>query len=213
MNTTQVAARKPGIYAKNVFQLCRCFHSRQCTLPMGFNPLSVISMNLGTKPSSGLQCLPIVKSQQPLHFCLAGGQGIMENNEDFWRKFLQKDMEQFKGQSIEYILQLQMQKGGSGAKPPGGPGGGGSGSPGGSEDGSNETLQVVLATICIIFLYILFINGLEIAKLARDCIKLLSDGSQSRFAYKWRQFNKKITKMKKLSRMDWRKPPHMDAHP
>ncbi|TKY46529.1 hypothetical protein E2542_SST28572 [Spatholobus suberectus] len=216
MNTTQVAARKPGIYAKNVSQLCRSFHSRPCTLPMGFDPLSVTSMSLGTKPSSGLQCLPILKSWQPLHVCLAGGQGMMENNEDSQRKSLEKAMEQFKGQSVEDILQKQMQKGGSGAKPPGGQGGGGSnghgGPNGGSEDGSDETLQVVLATVCVIFLYILFTNGIELAKLARDCIRFLSGGGQSvrlkRAAYKWRRFYKNVTEKKKLSRMGWSKPPH-----
>lgn len=73
-------------------------------------------------------------------------------------------MENFKGQSIEDVLREEIQKrqnyenGGNGTKPPGrGGGGDGSGSPGGSEDGrfagmSDETLQVVLATIGFILL-------------------------------------------------------------
>lgn len=74
-------------------------------------------------------------------------------------------MQNFKGQSIEDILQKQIQKGeysgGSGSKPPGGRGGGGSG-PGGSEDGgfagmSDDTLQIVLATIGFIFV-VLFLS-------------------------------------------------------
>lgn len=217
MNTTQVATMKPMIYVKNAPQLCPSFHFKPCTLPMGFDPLSVTSKSGRIKPSFVLQCVPILKSRQPLHVCLAGGRGMMDNNEDSQRKYLEKAMEKLKGQSIEDILQ-QLQKGENGGKPPRGRGGGGSGDsgniPGGSEDGGSdwmhETLQVVLATISFICLYILFINGLELAKLARDYIKFLSGGRQSarlkQFTYNWRRFYKIITE--KLSSMGLRKPSH-----
>lgn len=67
-------------------------------------------------------------------------------------------MGQWKGQSIEDILRQQMEKGGSGGKPPGGRGGGGGSdsSSGGSDGMSNETLQVVLASVC----FILMVNSL-----------------------------------------------------
>jgi hypothetical protein len=72
-------------------------------------------------------------------------------------------MEKFKGQSIEEVLQKQIQKGeyfdsgGSGVKPPGGGegggGGGGGGIPDGSDDDSYDTRQVIFATgalICLV---------------------------------------------------------------
>ncbi|XP_027358749.1 uncharacterized protein LOC113867557 [Abrus precatorius] len=205
----QVAASQPGIYTKNVSHL-RHFHSRPCTLPMVFNPLCVTSLSIGAKPSSVQQCLPILKFRQPLHVCLAGGQGMMENNGDSQRKALEKAMEQLKGQSIEDMLRQQMQKGGSGGKPPGGRGGGGSGSsPGGSDEGgftgmSDETLQIVLATVCFLFLYMFVINGLELAKLTRDFIKFLSGGGQSvrlkRATYKWVRLYKNITEKKEVDK-------------
>ncbi|KAK7279416.1 hypothetical protein RJT34_24468 [Clitoria ternatea] len=172
----------------------RRFHSGPCAT------LSMTSLRLAPKPSSGLLCLPIVKSRKPLHVCLAGGQGMMENNE---RNSLEKAMEQFKGQSLEDILRQQMGKGGSGGKPP--RGGGGGGNSGGSDNGgfggmSDETLQVVLATIGFIFLYMNVINGLEFAKLFRDFINFLCGRGQSvrlkRALYKWVVLSKFMTERK-----------------
>jgi hypothetical protein len=34
----------------------------------------------GAKPASGLPYLPVLKSRQPFHVCLAGGSGMMEDN-------------------------------------------------------------------------------------------------------------------------------------
>ncbi|GAU30863.1 hypothetical protein TSUD_15490 [Trifolium subterraneum] len=65
-------------------------------------------------------------------------------------------MEKFKGQSIEEVLQKQIQKGeyfdsgGSGVKPPGGDGGGGGGGPDGSDDDGYDTRQVIFATAALI---------------------------------------------------------------
>ncbi|RDX60168.1 hypothetical protein CR513_61714, partial [Mucuna pruriens] len=202
MSTIQVGAIHPGNYAPNISQSRRSFHfhSRPCTLPMAFDPLSVTSPALSAKPSSRLQCQPVLKSRQSLPVCFAGRQGMMDN--DNGGKSLQEAMGQLKGQSIEDILRQQIQKGGSGGKPPGGRGGdgGGGGSSGGSDGMSDETLQVVLATVFFILVYIFVINGLELIKLARDCIKFLSGRGQSvrlkRSIYKWVQFYENIIEKK-----------------
>ncbi|KAK7316198.1 hypothetical protein VNO77_35023 [Canavalia gladiata] len=217
MNSIQVPASQPGICTKNVSKLCRA-HSRSCKLLIGFkfNPLVVTSLSCGAKPSSGLPCLPVLKSRQPLHVCLAGGQGMMENNGDSQRKSLEEAMEQLKGRSMEDIIPQQIRKGGSGVKPPGGRGGGSGGGGSGSEDGgsagmSDENLQVFLATVSFIFLYISVINGLELAKLGRDFIKFLSGGGQSvrlkRAAYKWVRFYENIKEKKEVVKNGLEKAP------
>ncbi|CAJ1963108.1 unnamed protein product [Sphenostylis stenocarpa] len=194
------------VHAPNASQLRRDFNSGACSSPVAFDPLSVTSLSLRPKPSSRLQCHPVLTSRQPLHLRFAGGQGMMENNEDFQSKSLQEAMEQFKGQSIEDILRQQIQKRGSGGQPPGrrggGGGGGDSGSPGGSDGMSNENLQVVLATVCFVLMYIFVINGLELIKLARDCIKFASGKGQSarlkRAVDKWVQLYKNIIEKKEV---------------
>ncbi|XP_027930757.1 uncharacterized protein LOC114186890 isoform X3 [Vigna unguiculata] len=193
-----------GVHAPNLSQLRRDFKSGACSSPVAFDPLSVTSLRLTPESLSRSQCQPVLKSRQPLHLCLAGGQGMMENNGDFQSKSLQEAMEQFKGQSIEDILRQQMQKGGSGDIPPGGRrgGGGGSddGSSGGSDGMSNENLQVVLATVCFVIMYIFVINGLELIKLARDCIKFVSGRGQSarlkRAMHRWVKLYENIIEKK-----------------
>ncbi|XP_020220683.1 uncharacterized protein LOC109803489 isoform X2 [Cajanus cajan] len=177
MSSIQIAAINHGINVPKVSQLRHSFHCGPCLLPMRFDPLFVSSLSLRTEHSS----------RQSLHVCFAGGQGMMENN---GRKSLQEAMGQLKGQSLEDMLREQMQKGGSGGSPPGGRGGsGGGGSSSGSDGMSNESLQIVLATASFILMYIFVIDGLELIKLARDCIKFVSGKGQSvrlkRATYKW----------------------------
>ncbi|KAG4946194.1 hypothetical protein AAZX31_15G131500 [Glycine max] len=207
MSVIRVSPCLPGVYASPITssQLRRRdFNSRPRSLPMmAFDPLSVASLSLRAEPSPRLQCQPALKSRRPLHVCFAAsGQGMMENNRDFQSKSLQEAMGQWKGQSIEDILRQQMEKGGSGGKPPGGRGGGGGSdsSSGGSDGMSNETLQVVLASVSFILMYIFVINGLELLKLFKDCIKFVSGRGQSvrlkRAVYKWvRIFKNIIEKM------------------
>ncbi|KAK4256373.1 hypothetical protein QN277_009248 [Acacia crassicarpa] len=196
---TQVAARYLPFYKK-----VSCLHHlppQSCMLPQKFDPLPHTFLSLRANTLSTLQCMPISKSRPSLQICLAGGSGMMENNNEDspW-----KAMEKFKGRSIEELLQEQIQKqkydnGSSGVKPPRGGGGGGSG---GSGDGgfsgkSNETLQVVLATIGFLVLYIYDITGEELTKLVKDYISYLHSGKQSvrlkRAMFKWERLCRSVT--------------------
>ncbi|KAF7836374.1 uncharacterized protein G2W53_011233 [Senna tora] len=202
METIQVGACQPRIYVKSILHLH--YHpSKPCVLPGKFNPLSQTSFCLRAKTECSFQSLPILKSRQSFQVCLAGGSGMMENNnEDYPRKAFEKAMKNFKGQSIEDVLRQQIEEGrGSGVKPPTGGGGSGGGSSGSGDEGSarvsKETLQVVFATIGFIFLYICIISGEELTKLARDYIKYLYSGKQSvrlkRAMFKWGRIYRSLT--------------------
>ncbi|CAL0323931.1 unnamed protein product [Lupinus luteus] len=222
MNTIRVTPCLPRIYAENKYQAHRSL-SKTCVSPMDVNPLSRMSLSPGANLSSGLQCMPILKSRRALHVCLAGGKGMMENNDEnsAWES-LENTMQKLKGQSIEDALREQIQNGGNGGKPP--RRGGGGGGRGGSEDGRfsgmwDETLQVILATIGFIFLYICVNDGVELAKLTRDFIKYLSGGGQSvrlqRAMYKWVRLYKNLTQRKEVDNdasekepTRWYKPHH-----
>ncbi|KAJ7954499.1 glycine-rich protein [Quillaja saponaria] len=210
MSTIQVTASRPRICVKNIYQL-QHVPSKQCTFPHNANPLSTTSLSISAIPPVHLKYGPISKSLQWMPVCFAGGKGLGESdNEGSPWKALEKAMGKFKGEkSIEDMLRQQIEKGdyyddgGSGKKPPqGGSGGNGSNGP---EDESfagivDETLQVVLATIGFIFLYIYIISGEELTRLAKDYIKYLFSGNKSvRLSltmYKWGQFYKKLTEKK-----------------
>ncbi|XP_022140099.1 uncharacterized protein LOC111010834 [Momordica charantia] len=127
-----------------------------------------------------------------------------------WKTF-DKVVENFKkGRSVEDVLRQQIEKkefydGGDGGKRPPSGGGGSGDSSSGSEDDSlggiiDETLQVILATIGFIFLYIYIISGEELTRLAKDYIKFVFGGSKSvrlkRAMYKWGRFYQKLTEKK-----------------
>ncbi|CAL0299128.1 unnamed protein product [Lupinus luteus] len=229
MNAIRVTPCQSRIYGKNKSQVHRS-PSESCVSRSDVNPLSRTSLSLGANSSSGLQCMPVLKSRRPLHVCLAGGKGMMDNNENSPWKSLENEMQKLKGQSLEDALREQIQKGeyyqngGNGGKPPGNGGRGGGGGAGGSDDGrfagiSDETLQVILATIGFIFLYICVNDGVELAKLTRDFIKYLSGGGQSvrlqRALYKWVRLYKNITQKKEVDKdasekepTKWYKPDH-----
>ncbi|XXG66213.1 hypothetical protein AAC387_Pa05g3740 [Persea americana] len=147
--------------------------------------------------------------------CLFGGKGKSENNNESspW-KSLEKAMGGFKKEpDVQDLLRKQMQErefddgdGGAGNRP----GGGGDGS-GGSEDEGfagiwDEFVQVFLATVGFIFLYIYLINGDEMNRLAKDYIKYLFGGDKSvrlrRNMYAWGRFYRHITR-KKVVQRDW----------
>ncbi|OWM64110.1 hypothetical protein CDL15_Pgr018681 [Punica granatum] len=156
----------------------------------------------------------MLKDRQLVPFGLFGGKGKSEEgNEGSAWKSLEKAMGSFgKNQSIEDVLRQQIEKqeffddGNTGGKPPR-QGGGGGGDLGGTEDEGfagilDETLQVVLATLGFIFLYVYIISGEELTRLAKDYIKFLFGGSKSvrlrRAMYKWGRFYKRLTEKKEV---------------
>ncbi|KAI4323903.1 hypothetical protein L6164_023477 [Bauhinia variegata] len=189
MNTIQLTVCQPGIYVKNASQLCN-LPSKQCLAQIKINVPAIKSLSLQERPSFGLQCLPVIKPRQPLPVCLAGGKEMMDNDEGSPWKALEKAMDKFKGQSIEDVLREQIKTGDysgdgdSGGKTPGGGGGGGGGGSGEPEEEDlsqilDETIQVVLATMGLIFMYVFILNGQELTRLAKDYIKYLFTGNRS----------------------------------
>eukprot|EP00262_Sarcandra_glabra_P001359 TRINITY_DN1142_c0_g1_i1.p1 TRINITY_DN1142_c0_g1~~TRINITY_DN1142_c0_g1_i1.p1 ORF type:complete len:243 (+),score=35.68 TRINITY_DN1142_c0_g1_i1:327-1055(+) len=140
--------------------------------------------------------------------CLFGGKGKSENdNEASPWKALEKAMGGLRKEpSVQDLLRKQMQElefdddGGSGNRPPGG---GGDDSGGSEEDESlagilDEVLQVILATMGFIFLYIYILRGEEMTRLAKDYIWYLFGARKSvrlmRAMYKWGKFRKTVTR-------------------
>lgn len=192
-------------------------------------------MNLATSSSSylGLQIhvkpwklTPIASGcKQSTPVCLFGGKGKSENDTEGspW-KALEKAMSNFrKDPSVEDVLRQQIQKqefhdGGSGGENTGGgDGSGGSGggegsNPGESDDVSisgmlEETLQVILATIGFICLYMLIIDGEEIITFGRDIIKFLFTGRKSirlgRLIKKWKRIIRENSPVRRTSDPNW----------
>lgn len=122
--------------------------------------------------------------------CSLGGKDKSDDKGGPWQDFSKAMGNLGKGQSVEDVLRQQIQKqefydGDGGNSPPSG-GGGGRGGGGSGESGDegisgiiDETVQVVLATIGFILLYIYIIAGEELTKLGKDYIKYLLGGSKS----------------------------------
>ncbi|KAF5733926.1 glycine-rich family protein [Tripterygium wilfordii] len=136
--------------------------------------------------------MPVLKCRQGTAVCLFAGKdkSESENQGSSWNA-LEKAMGSIKGQSVEDLLRQQIEKkefyddGGSGKNPPRGRGGGGggNGSEGSGDEGlagvTDETLQVIMATVGFIFLYIYVITGEEMTRLGKDYIKYLFRGHKS----------------------------------
>ncbi|KAI9195719.1 hypothetical protein LWI28_017443 [Acer negundo] len=186
-----------------------CIHSTGLCTNLPIRPLSK------RRPSSPFQTFfrPTKTHNQKLcvslkrpPLCLMGGKDRAEDERAAWKSF-GKAMEKFsKRQSIEDILWQQMENkdyhvGGNGGKNPprgGGGSGGRDGSGGSSEDEGvmNETMQVILATIGFIFLYIYIIRGEELTRLGKDYIRYLYGGHKSirlkNAMYSWERFWKQL---------------------
>ncbi|KAF9680244.1 hypothetical protein SADUNF_Sadunf06G0101200 [Salix dunnii] len=209
----QINVHRPSLYIPKVLQ-SRCQNDAPlCILPLPrVNGSSMKSLKY---PSNGLmqqhfatllkhrQSEPVVKYRNGSAVCLLGGEDKSEkDNQGMAWNPLEKAMGSLKGQSIEDVLRQQIEKrefydGGSGENPPRGGGGGGDGGSGESEDEGfvgiiDETMQVILATIGFIFLYVYIISGEELSRLANDYLKFLFGKGKSvrlkRAMNKWKKF-------------------------
>ncbi|KAK9683044.1 hypothetical protein RND81_10G114200 [Saponaria officinalis] len=143
-----------------------------------------------------------------------------DKTNDLWNS-LGKSIENFgKKPSVEDLLRQQIEKqeyydeGGGGGNRLGGGGGGGGGAGGsdglgGSEEEGfsgilDETIQVILATLGFIFMYVYIINGAEMTRLAKDYISYLFGGRKSirltRAMYQWERFCKKLTEKEEVDK-------------
>ncbi|EPS65507.1 hypothetical protein M569_09273, partial [Genlisea aurea] len=137
--------------------------------------------------------------------CLFGGKGKPDNGneeESPWKSVEKAIGNLSNKSSIEDVLRDQIQKqefydegGGGDGKPP--RRGGGGGGDGEVEDESfaemaDEFMQVVLATMGFIFLYMFILEGEDITVFAKDLIKFVFSGQKSirlrRLVNQWRDF-------------------------
>ncbi|CAK7343170.1 unnamed protein product [Dovyalis caffra] len=207
----QTNVRCPSLYIPKVSQSRHQNDAPLCVLPLPrFNGSSMKSLKY---PPNGLihqqfahllkhqKSEPVVKYWNSSAVCLLGGKDKSEkDNQGLGWNPLEKVS--FKGKSIEDVLRQQIEKqefydGGSGKNPPSGVGGGGGDGSGESGDEGfagiiDETMQVILATIGFIFLYVYIISGEELTRLGKDYIKFLFGKGKSvrlkRAMNKWKRF-------------------------
>ncbi|KAK9141254.1 hypothetical protein Scep_010935 [Stephania cephalantha] len=158
----------------------------------------------------------VLRYQRVAPMCLFGDKGKPKGgNEDSPWKALEKAMGGLKKElTVQDVLREQIQKqelgdnGGGPGSPPGGGSGGGSG---GSEEEDfagivDEFVQVILATIGFIFLYIYIIDGEELTRLAKDYIRYLFTRKTSvrlrRAMFQWERFYEMLTR-KDEYQPDW----------
>lgn len=198
MTSLQAASFRPQIDVMKISCMSRV-PSVPCITTAHFRTLSRTCLKLTISKPKYQRCPPI---------CVFGDSGKSEysNQEN-------SIGDSGKKLSLEEILRLQIERQeGSGGDPPsdggggrGGRGGGGDDS-GGSEEETpaeqlDELLQVTLATIGLISLYLYILHGPEITRLAKDYFRFLISGSKSvrlkRAMYVWGRFWKSLTQKKK----------------
>lgn len=181
----------------------------------GLRPLPPVLVSYGRGPVRYPSSIKLTNGRQKCHHlitvCSSRGEASSGNGskDPLWKSFGEA-LENFgKKSSVEDELRQRTEEGefydegGSGGNPPWGRGGGGGG---GGSDGSedegfsgelDETIQVVLATLGLIFVYVYIINGAELTLLVKDYIRFLVKGKKSvrltRFLDQWEAFLKSLT--------------------
>lgn len=185
----QTNVHRPSLFIPKVSQ-SRCQNDAPlCVLPLPrVNGSSMKSLKY---PPNGLmqqqfatllkhqKSEPVVKYRNGSAVCLLGGEDKSEkdNQGPAWNP-LEKAMGSFKGQSIEDMLRQQIEKQEF------------------YDEGLvgiiDETMQVILATIGFIFLYVYIISGEELTRLGKDYLKFLFGKGKSvrlkRAMNKWKRF-------------------------
>ncbi|POO02013.1 nucleusenvelope protein [Trema orientale] len=212
MTTAQInVCQRPTIYL-GTFSASRhrVLKPSNLALHAGQVPWTQLKLSSNGAPR-GLNYMPLLKSHRSSPVCMSKTGG--DNEGSPWKAFENAIGNVTKGNSIEDVLRQQIRKGeyyedkDGGGKPPSGGGGSGGGpdGSGGSEDEGlsgilDETVQVVLATIGFIFLYIYIISGEELIKLAKDYFKYIFKGTESvrlkRVMNQWRRFFRKLREKK-----------------
>ncbi|KAL8139410.1 hypothetical protein V2J09_005431 [Rumex salicifolius] len=204
MNSLQVASFRPLIDVKKISRI-NGLSSVPCITTAHFQNLSKTCLKLTIGRPKYQRCPPV---------CMFEGKSEYSNQEPLENSIGDSG----KKLSLEEILrqQIERQEGSGGVPPSDGGGGGGrggrgrrgrGGDSGGSEEGTpaeqwDELLQVTLATMGLISLYLYILHGPEITRLGKDYLRFLLSRNQSvrlkRAMYVFGRLWRSLTQKKKV---------------